>query len=513
MKAFSITLEFRLLKTICSKENQKTSARLLSNIDESCFNSASAKEIYRRVSSIVQKRSVILSWDDLGYDPALSEKTREKILTYKRKPYPTKERSMKALSLLHDYRRIRALYFTAEQIFDKLKQNRIDIDQAIEEASTSITNARSTLESDTWFTNFGVKNDSSGRKLVDEVLKSTRNRFIPTGIKAFDQENIGFILGSFVLLAATTGGGKSIMAGQLAENMALAGARVCVVPLEMDEIENAQRQVSRQSNIPIQQILNPSRLSRRDKKRIKRRMLEFEQKIAKNHGSLTYYIPEEDIDINNLLMTLKPYKYDVILIDYLGLLKGVDGDDQAKALSRVTRISKRFAVANKNIVVGLAQLSKEGVVRYSRAMEEHANMAWYWTRDDEAKETEMVEIEMPKSRNQKSFNFLLGTDFEHMRFKDLSEAELRRVEKKVQEDAEKGKKGVFDNDNDEEHERDRKGKKGSRHGRDTGNSKENRRRGKSSSSQTDKEKRRKRSRDSYNERYESLKRNPYFKAA
>lgn len=60
-----------------------------------------------------------------------------------------------------------------------------------------------------------------------------------------------------MLVAGQTGGGKSILSGQIAKNAALAGYNTCIVPLEMTSIEMMQRELARVSQTDMTTILSP----------------------------------------------------------------------------------------------------------------------------------------------------------------------------------------------------------------------------------------------------------------
>jgi hypothetical protein len=53
----------------------------------------------------------------------------------------------------------------------------------------------------------------------------------------------------------------------------------------------------------------------------------------------------------------------------------------------------------------VAQLSKEGLVRYSGGIKENANNLWSWTAPSEISEISILDIEQQKARNQKKFPF------------------------------------------------------------------------------------------------------------
>jgi hypothetical protein len=133
--------------------------------------------------------------------------------------------------------------------------------------------------------------------------------------------------------------------------------------------------------------------------------------------------------MTDILFILKPYKYTVIGIDYIGLTKGNDGKEQWKTMGNDTRACKRFAVANNNIVIGAAQLNEDVKLKYSKTMEEHANLAWYWSynRDEKAEESKIVEVSMPKTRSQLSFKMYLKANFNKMKFNNISMDEERKI--------------------------------------------------------------------------------------
>jgi hypothetical protein len=134
---------------------------------------------------------------------------------------------------------------------------------------------------------------------------------------------------------------------------------------------------------------------------------------------MTIWSPEEDYGIEEMLFMLKPYKYRVVIIDYISLLKGADGDDQVKALGRIARFAKVYAKNTNTVVVLLAQLSDEGQVRYARAIKEHANNLWSWHMNEEESETSILDIRQQKARNQLRFNFQLSSHNSSMRITDV----------------------------------------------------------------------------------------------
>ncbi len=455
-RIFHANSELMVLKTLTENSNSRKAGSILASLNTDSFHTIAAKECFKRIKKIAEKRSQIPSWDDLLSDPTLLETTRDRLTLFKKKPLKNQDKINNLLSRLQTYRRMRLMWYAAANIDKSLKNSSVDDKQLLEETTQYITKAQTNSDTSKWFTNIGAgPKDLTGINLLKRTLKVDSKSYIPTGFRSYDAKSIGIPRGTFMINATQTGGGKSVMAGQLSEQMAVNGAKVCLVPLEMNDIETQQRQLARLCDIPMADVLHANDLNNKQKKKIKKQFKHFAAKVHNNGGLLSYFIPDEDLTMEELLLTLKPYKYDVIIIDYVGLLKGVDGDDQWRALGRATRVAKRYAAATSSIVMAFAQLSKENEIRYSKTMVEHANAAWFWSWDETIKNSGIISIQQPKSRNQSSFAFYLRHDFAKMRFISLSAKEERLLEeaKRIAND---NKKGKGENDNKEAKEPERK---------------------------------------------------------
>jgi hypothetical protein len=169
--------------------------------------------------------------------------------------------------------------------------------------------------------------------------------------------------------------------------------------------------------------ISQKKLSSGEKKVVKDTYRQYVATLKQNNTRYTIYEPEEDVSIEEVLLTLKPHGYKVILIDYISLLKGADGDDQWRQLGNIARFAKVFAKNNNCIVVLLCQVSEEGKIRYAQAIAEHSNNAWIWTMPGEESETSIMDIRQIKARNQHRFNFQLLSNNLTMRISDLDEGD------------------------------------------------------------------------------------------
>ena len=231
-------------------------------------------------------------------------------------------------------------------------------------------------------------------------LAKTKPRLVPTGFKTFDDRNGGIAYGSLFGIGGNAGGGKTSTALQLGQNMARIGREnVAYVSLEMDEDETFERILANVSAVPLQRIKQKKTSPSEDKKIIKAYKT-YVHDLKSDSTRFTIFVPEEDVNIQEVLLTLKPYGYRVIIIDYLTLLKntGSDGSEQQwEKLGDVGRTCKVWAKANDCIIGLLAQVSEEGILRYSQALKEHANNLWTFTANSESRENKIMKINRLKS--------------------------------------------------------------------------------------------------------------------
>jgi replicative DNA helicase len=443
VKLVSRELELRVIKTICAVKSQKEAAKLFSSVKVDSFYTKPGKECFNRVVTLLRERGELVGWGELCVDPVISEQARDKLKLFKEKSIPA-EKVDRAIQVLDKYRRMRSLLQLSQDIVKSLEQKSIDVEALSDRAAKTLLEARTGANVNSWFVHVGAK-DKSDIRLVKKLLQHDARRYIPTGIKAFDDRNQGIPRGSCFLLGGNTGAGKSVMIGQLGHNMSYRGAKVCIVPLEMKNEEMLQRELSRLTEIDMSRLTNQKQLSDMEKEQVLRRYRKFRDRLEKVGATLSLFSPDEDMTAEEILFALKPFGYDVIFIDYVGLLKGVDGDDQWKAMRNVTRFAKRFAAINDMVIAIAAQLSDEGIVRYARGMVEDASNAFFFTATAKSRETGIMWVKQPKARNQIAFDFPIAIDYAKMTIGDISEEQKQMIDEENESKgkSKKGKKKKF----------------------------------------------------------------------
>jgi len=119
------------------------------------------------------------------------------------------------------------------------------------------------------------------------------------------------------------------------------------------------------------------------------------------------------------------YDADVVIIDYISLLKGADSDDAWQKLGAMARLAKINAEATNRVNMLLCQVSDEGKIRYARAISEHStnSLIWVAKKEERQKEIGRITVEQPKARNSRSFPFDIGVHWAHMSVVDVEQAE------------------------------------------------------------------------------------------
>lgn len=426
-KKLSVRSEIQAVFTLAHDgraSSQQAAGQLLSSLTQDHFVSPLGEMCFRRIRHLLKHRGELPEVDDLFEDPGIDAESRKSLMAYHKeglRGLRNAEKARRLVNRLETFRKLRALFQIGSGLENALSEDQVDPDNIFAKLSTEITNAASSQR------RMRVTSRGDGNttlRVAKQILNGNGKLFIPTGIQAFDRTNSGIPRGSFMLIKTVTGGGKSSMISQLAENFANQGAHVGIWPLEMNTEEMVMRDIARAAQVDMTDLLAPKKkMSLKMRKKAYQAYKRSTIDMDKRGGSVKIIEAGGDLDIFTLLNDAKPYDFDVILIDYVGLLKGAEGDRQWQELGNITRYCKIWAGLNNCVVIMAAQLTAEGLLRYSRTMEEHAGYAWQWIPDELTETTNIVNVQQTKARQAKQFDFLLHMNLAHMRIRDVTREE------------------------------------------------------------------------------------------
>ena len=456
-KLLSIKIELRVIRTLSVESESRATREFLAKLSEEHFAYNVSRIAFRRIKHYLREKSTIPSWDEICSDPAIEKSVREVLEDCEYEPITSKKRVRAAIDRLQEYRKLRMLTKIGKAVEDMLSDDDkpLNADKEIEKIQNILTGVKSSGN----FRVLRIGQNSNVMKSVEKLLKGESIVYVPTGFSGFDSINRGIPLGSVMLVAGPTGSGKSALLAQLMANMAMSGAKAGTVPLEMSNDEMLQRHIARVSALDMTKLLDPkNRLKKQERREIYEKFSKYDKKIAKAGGALEYYEFDDGVNIEQVTATVEPFELDVLGIDYLGLLEGVSGERQWQYLMDTVRYLHIWCKSTSTIGIAAAQLSEDGMLRYSKGMAEHAKFFWSWKVDDIGKQTGLFEIEQRKARQASDHSFMLHFDLAKMTVKDatkdlIEEAQtLRQQGKEARKDNKSGKRWKDDLSWDEEDE-------------------------------------------------------------
>lgn len=426
-KLYSLKAELKAIRTITDRPGSRESQEMLAKLDESYFASTTARDAYKICQKSLRKNSSVPDWEDLITDHKLEESVREDLEQCEMTPCKGPKSTRMVITRLNDYRRWRMISSIGKLSADLLNsEEEVNLDDAYVKFTNMISKAKSNKS----FKVLRIGTNSNALKMVDKMLAGEALHFVPTGFQGFDSINKGFARGSYVLIGGPTGSGKSLLVNQLATNIAMQGGKVGNVALEMNNVENLQRILARAGEVEMTKLLDPlERLKAEQREEIRERWKKFDRRILKNGGQIEYYEFDEGVSIETVTSTVQPFGLDTLIIDYLGLLDGTTGEDQWRQLGNAARYCHIWGQAQDCVTVGVAQVTEDGMLRYSKQMAEHAKYFWHWKADENTKATSIYEILQGKARQASDHSFFLHFDKPKMTVTDADKKAVEELQK------------------------------------------------------------------------------------
>ena len=250
---------------------------------------------------------------------------------------------------------------------------------------------------------------ASFRSWLDAVRADPEHAVVRSGFRALDaQLGGGFFKSGLYVVGARPGMGKTTLAVNLAEYIGTR-RRVLFVSLEMDKVQVTAKRIAVQSGVNYTALMT-GRLTDAD--------LDVLPIALQKVESRTVDVIDEGIstvaDLSAFVATRS--NYDIIFVDYLGILSPAPEDAQKPRYEQITNISRDLKALAKRShipVVALAQLNRESAstkkrptltdLRDSGAIEQDADGVILLYRqsyaEEEKPEQEDIELILAKNRH------------------------------------------------------------------------------------------------------------------
>jgi replicative DNA helicase len=434
MKLYSQSLELQLLKAIAYRKEEteealsetgdkktKISQYLLSVTTLEHFHFPPCKDAFKRLLLVARKRHKVMIYSELVEDPSIDEEFRLILQENRKKTPKTIDSAKELFGQIDRYLKTRKLYSLSKSIIEALQESKVDVEKLVDNTTIAITNLRNGVDGlQDQIVRLG-KGDSNALPIIDSILDKNTDLVIPTGFKAFDSRSGGFPSSGVVMLAATTSGGKSTMRMLIMKYMYLVNnLNVCTVSMEQNSTKEHTRLLSNLTQIEFDKFKQKT-LTKKERKKVRKAWKKFDNHGKENNCSHEMLCPKGGITSFDLIMTLKPFKYKVIAVDYISLFEGTNVADQWKVLAEITRQFKVFAENNNCLVLLLAQLDSETEkVRYSQGILENLDICWKWIYKADQRVSHVLNVKQDKNRDADLFPFDLEEHFDTMTISDLA---------------------------------------------------------------------------------------------
>ncbi len=416
--------EISAIKTLCGVRDEPRGVLLEKNLRADHFADPRTKEMFSVCMAIAKKRSEIPTYALLGQAPQLSADARELLVNTNKTYPPSRNRgdAEQIFDVLERLRQGRVILSAHKEVMDSLDPEDADPADAFAIMEKALLDARNFGDEQT----LRIGLDSNIMDAVARSLNRTEPNVIPTGFRDFDERAGGLPRGGLTTLAASTGGGKSCMAMQIAINAVRRHFNVAFVSLEMQEAQTTNRLMSNIAEVSHTDI-HRVKTNAMQKKRCIESMKTWDEECEKAGKRLHIY-HKPDTTISEIALQLHAFDYDLIVVDYINLLnKGdIDESNDALALKEMSRLAKIQAGTSNAAWLILAQLNAQGDVKYSKGIKENSDYLLSWTYGDAEKESHIIEITQQKSRNSESFKFNLRENFKVQRFENIGSATENR---------------------------------------------------------------------------------------
>ena len=393
---------------------KKALDKALENLHEDSFYLDSHKKIFACISELnnngksVDLTTVVESLNNHGW---LKNVGGIEYITEVIESVPTAANVDEYIKIVEDKYILRKLIEEATSIITESYNASNDINEVIETAEKKIFDVSKNIRS----TEF---------KTIAEVLVKTQNDLeklastkgditgIPTGYYELDKITSGFHPHELIIIAARPGMGKTAIALNMVNNIAInAKKSVALFNMEMGAEQLAMRMLASVGQIDSGK-LKTGKLEHSDWKRVN-------EAVSRLSGSKIFIDDTAGITVNEIRakcrrLAASPSGLDIVVIDYLTLIQGnsKSGANRQQEVSDISRALKTMAMELDVPVIALSQLSR-GIeqrtdkkpmlsdLRESGAIEQDADIVAFLHCSDEEREKEnsLMEFVIRKHRN------------------------------------------------------------------------------------------------------------------
>jgi len=299
----------------------------------------------------------------------------------------------------------RSLISQATKLIEKAYDESESVDEILESAEASIFAISQEHVSRDFLHIKDALTESFDR--LDELQKSSgKLRGVPTGFRDLDNKLAGMQDSNLLILASRPGQGKTSMALNIAQYVAVvAGLPVGIFSLEMSQEELVDRLLVGQADIDAWK-LKTGRLGESDFDKLSLAMGELAEAPIFIDDTPGISISEMRTKARRLQVE---HELKFLIVDYLQLIRGRNLENRVQEVSEISQQLKNLARELKIPVLAISQLNRSVEARGTRkpqladlresgAIEQDADVVMFLYREDLEK-MEQVTLDIQKHRN------------------------------------------------------------------------------------------------------------------
>lgn len=426
MKVIRPKAETRAIIT-CLQGNQKVKTELMGRLSADHFGYRPMNAAFRIIEKMWVKSALDLPSMETFLDyPDLTQETADLLKNPDIGPITKVDDAKRLVEILEEYRVIRRFYqFSKETLSELEGASSVDIPSLMGDMEMCLSDMRSDADEAPLYHVGKGTDDIESDVLMSDVFSNEKVPIIPSNFANFDRIAGGFGHTDLFIPASHKKGGKSILTLNMTINMyQLNNVDVIYIPLEMNKQETAERLISCISGVEHKKI-RTKEVGSMEVSIMQKAWRKFKAHGLKNNCRFTVW-PASHITVPQLRLKLKPFKYKVIVIDYINLMDHPQAD-KLQEWQKLNELAKDLKLLTKDLnalIIAPTQMNEDGTLRYARGLAEHANTVWTWSYGEEEQQTHIITIDQPAVRSWAPFKFQLREDFSRMVISDHTGGDL-----------------------------------------------------------------------------------------
>lgn len=364
--------------------------------------------IYEAMQTLFEKREpidLVTVTDELRKKNMLDRIGGSAYLTTLVNTVPTSAHIEQYAKIIKEHAVRRSLIAQATKLIESSYDESQEVDQLLEQAEAGIFSISQEHVSRDFLPIKDALTESFDR--LDELQKSSgKLRGVPTGFRDLDSKLAGMQDSNLLILASRPGQGKTSMALNIAQYVAVqAGLPVGIFSLEMSQEELVDRLLVGQADIDAWR-LKTGKLGESDFDKLSLAMGELAEAPIFIDDTPGASISEMRTKARRLQIE---HGLKFLIVDYLQLIHGRNLENRVQEVSEISQQLKNLARELKIPVLAISQLSRAVESRGSRrpqladlresgAIEQDADVVMFIYRED-AEKMENVTLDIQKHRN------------------------------------------------------------------------------------------------------------------